>query len=109
MQRIVYILLILFGLFAIVYPSGLVNKMTESYDVPDLIRAWGIYAITIGLLLMFPRYTGLILILCFMVSILWHLLIVRRKGWTMHHKEAIVFNLIAICILFLFLERFILM
>ena len=102
MIRIIYFLLIIFGIFAIIYPNGLVQNMTDSYNVPDLIQAWGIYAITIGLLLQFPQYTIMILILCFSISIIWHIIVANNKKWTTHHKEAIGLNLFAILLCWLY-------
>ena len=103
MIRIIYILLIIFGLFAIIYPNGLVQNMTDSYQVPDLIQAWGIYAVTIGLLLQFPQYVITILLICFSISIIWHIMVAKKNGWTKHHKDAIYMNLFAILICLLFL------
>ena len=54
-NKLIMILFIIFGLFAIIFPNGLVNKISSSYTVPDLIRGWGRYSVTIGLLLYFPQ------------------------------------------------------
>ncbi len=102
---IIYILLIIFGCIALLYPNGKVQKMTDSYDVPDLIQAWGIYAITMGLILLSPRHKIRILIICFLASILWHIIVARKKGWTDHHRHALYLNLgAAISHLFLFMN-----
>jgi len=102
---IIYILLIIFGCIALLYPNGKVQKMTDSYDVPDLIQAWGIYAITMGLILLYPRHKIIILIICFLTSILWHIIVARKKGWTDHHRHALYLNLgAAISHLFLFMN-----
>jgi len=105
MIRIIYILLILFGIFAIIYPNGLVQNMTDSYKVPDLIQAWGIYAVTIGLLLRFPQYTITTLIICFSISVIWHIIVANKNKWTTHHKGAIGLNLCAILVCLLFLWK----
>ena len=44
-MKLISFLFIIFGLYAILFPIGL------SYTVPDLIRGWGIYSITLGLVL----------------------------------------------------------
>ena len=97
-MKVISLLFILLGLYAILFPIGLINNMSESYTVPDLIRGWGIYSVTLGLTLYYKNYIREILILCFIISILWHIDIAQRIGWTKHHKESIVINLIAILI-----------
>tara|TARA_Y100001970_G_C13782026_1_gene625855 strand:- start:292 stop:609 length:318 start_codon:yes stop_codon:yes gene_type:complete len=102
---IIYILLIIFGSMALLYPNGKIEKMTDSYDVPDLIQAWGIYAITMGLMLLYPRHKIIILIICFLASIVWHIIVARKKGWTNHHRQAVYLNIGAVLShLFLFMK-----
>jgi len=98
-MKIISLLFIIFGLYAILFPIGLINNMSESYTVPDLIRGWGIYSITLGLILYYKKYIKEILMMCFIISILWHIDIIQRMGWTQHHKDSIVINLMAILIL----------
>lgn len=101
-KRVLGILFIIFGTYAIIFPGGISkNQITKSYTVIDLIRGWGIYCLAIGVLLFYPIYTKYILFGCFLFSIIWHILIVKRKGWTRHHKESIIINSIAIIILFM--------
>ena len=102
---IIYILLLLFGSMALLYPNGKIQKMTDSYDVPDLVQAWGIYAVTLGLLLLYPRHKIMILIICFLVSILWHIIVAKKKGWTDHHLQALYLNIAAIIYLLTFTRR----
>lgn len=91
------IMFIGFGLYAIINPNGISKtNLEKSYTVTDLIRGWGIYAITIGALLLYPHSIKSILLICFLASIIWHWLIAIRKGWTNHHKSSILINLFAI-------------
>jgi len=53
----------LFGLYAFIFPNGLISNMSNSYTVPDLIRGWGIYSITLGSVLYCPNYIKEILLL----------------------------------------------
>jgi hypothetical protein len=100
-MKIISLLFILFGLYAFIFPKGLISNMSNSYTVPDLIRGWGIYSITLGSVLYCPNYIKELLLLCFIVSIIWHIEIAQRIGWTRHHKESIIINLIVILIVFL--------
>jgi len=97
MKNVKYLLIflfVLFGLYAIVNPVGIsLSNLQKSYSVSDLIRGWGIYSITIGALLYDPQKWMSILILCFLISILWHIEIVRRNEGTPHHKHSIIINL----------------
>ena len=97
---IISFLFIIFGFYAIAFPSGLINKMDESYSVPDLIQGWGIYSVTIGLILLYNKHIKEILLICFIISILWHLNIMKNTGYTEHHRESIIMNIIAIVILY---------
>ncbi len=99
-MNVISLLFIIFGLYAIIFPNGLVNDMLKSYNVPDLIRGWGIYSVTLGLVLYFPKHIKNILLLCFTVSIFWHICIAKRTGYTNHHIESIIINIIVIIILF---------
>lgn len=99
-MKVISILFIVIGLYAYIFPEGLISNMSDSYTVSDLIRGWSIYSITLGLLLYYPNYKKEILLLCFIVSIVWHIKIAQRIGWTRHHKESIGINLIAILVLF---------
>jgi hypothetical protein len=74
----IIVLLISTGLYAFLFPDGLINKMTDSYTVPDLIRGWGLYAVTLGFILYKSQYAKQILIMCFAVSILLHLNIIKK-------------------------------
>ena len=94
---LVMIMFIFFGLYAIINPNGVSKaNLKKSYNVSDIIRGWGIYAVTIGFLLLYPYFSKNILIVCFLASILWHWLIANRKGWTKHHKSSIYINLFAL-------------
>ena len=93
-------LLILLGIFAIIFPRGLVDDMMKSYTVPTLIQGWGIYAVTVGLLLLYPTHTQTILFACFFSSIIWHMSMAQTTGYTKHHIESIVVNSVAIIGLF---------
>ena len=96
---ILSILFILFGLIAFIKPNIVsFENLNKSYTVYDLVRGWGIYSITIGLLLYYPYYTKYILLFCFTISILWHILLITIKR-TSHHFQSIIFNLIAIILL----------
>ena len=92
-------LFIIFGLYAIIFPHGIVNKMTDSYKVPDLIQGWGIYSITLGAILLYKKELKIILLSCFIISIFWHINIGKNVSFTNHHIEAIIANIIAIIIL----------
>ena len=88
------------GLYAIIDPQGItLQELEQSYTVPDVIRGWGIYSVTIGVLLSFPQYQQPILLLCFFFSIIWHSLIVYNNQWTLHHKQSIVANVIVIILI----------
>ena len=91
---IISYLFILFGIYAVIKPSGIsIENLKKSYNVSDLIRGWGIYCITIGLLLYYPKeYVKYILITCFIASILWHISIIQKSGNTLHHKQSIIIN-----------------
>ena len=95
--NLLIIMFLCFGLYAIANPNGISKaNLEKSYTVTDLIRGWGIYAVTIGALLLYPQSIKSILILCFLASIIWHWLISIRKGWTSHHKQSILINLFAV-------------
>ena len=99
-DNIINILFIGFGLYAIINPKSISLEETEkSYNTQDLIKGWGIYSVTIGALLRFPQpsYKRLIFRLCFISSIIWHLEIVKRSGWTLHHKHSIIVNFV-VCV-----------
>lgn len=86
---------ICFGAFAMVSPGGISGaSMMDSYQVEDLIRGWGIYAVTIGLLLLYPESFILIVFTCLLVSIVWHLEMMCRRRMTAHHVQACVANLV---------------
>jgi hypothetical protein len=97
-------LFIIFGLYDIAFPVGLINKMDESYTVADLIQGWGIYSVTIGLILLYNKHIKEILLTCFIISILWRLNIMKNTGYTNHHRESIIMNTIAIVILYISFE-----
>ena len=62
----------------------------------DLIRGWGIYAVTIGLILYAPSKYEITVGACLVVSIAWHLEMVCRRGQTTHHVQAIFANILAL-------------
>ena len=65
------------------------------YTVTDLIRGWGIYAITIGLLLLSKNRSNFISYIlggCLFASIIWPVFIVTRSGMTPHHKHSLIIN-----------------
>ena len=93
-------LLVIFGLYGILCSFETRNQMTDSYSVSDLIQGWGIYSVTLGLILIFPENYKFILFMCFISSILWHITISNNTQYTNHHIEAIVMNSIAIIILY---------
>ena len=90
----VCIMLVLFGSSAILFPAGIVNDsdVSASYTTDDLVRGWGIYAITLGLVAAFPKFTRSFFIGCFASSVVWHLEIARRSGWTVHHRQSVWIN-----------------
>ena len=93
-NNIINLLFIGFGLYAIVNPKNItLEEIKRSYNTNDLIKGWGIYSVTIGSLLRYPKKKQLILQLCFLTYILWHFLIVNNSGWTLHHKHRIIINL----------------
>ena len=94
-------LFIIFGSYAIISPQGIsLENLKKSYEVTDLIRGWGIYAITIGLLLFWKdAYLKSSLIICFIASILWHLSIINRIGNTAHHMHSIIINGIVLLVI----------
>ena len=92
------LLFIIFGTFAILFPKGMRNNNNKSYTVDDLIQGWGIYACTIGAIIAYPSYMRYILMTCFTASILWHIVIAEKKGWTTHHKQSIIINMFVLCI-----------
>jgi len=97
MKNILSFLFILFGLYAIINPVGIsLSNLQKSYSEGDLIRAWGIYAVVLGAILYFPLQWKIILISCFVASILLHIEISIRKGWTAHHKHSISINFICL-------------
>jgi hypothetical protein len=96
-NNIIIFLFIGFGLYAIINPKSIsIEENKKSYETQDLVKGWGIYSVTIGALLIFhqPFYANLILRMCFISSIIWHIEIVKRRGWTPHHKHAIIVNLV---------------
>jgi hypothetical protein len=97
--KVLQLLFICVGLYAIINPAGISLQETEqSYSVIDLIRGWGIYSVTIGAILGFPEKIKLILLLCFSSSIIWHVLIANKNKWTLHHKHSIFANAVAFII-----------
>jgi len=99
MYNILSVFFILFGLYAIIFPSGHITNMNDSYSVNDLLQGWGIYSVTLGLILYYPNYIKQILLGCFTISILWHINIININGYTQHHKISIIINIIAILVL----------
>ena len=98
-------LFILFGLYAILFPNGLVNNMMDSYTVNYLLQGWGIYSVTIGLIILYKKYIKEILFSCFIAGIFWHFYIIKYNGYTDHHIESIIINIIAIIILLFFVGK----
>jgi len=96
-EILLYMLFIIFGIYAIINPAGISLLETEkSYEVKDLIRGWGIYSTTIGSMLALPKKKKKILLTCLTYSIIWHIQIAKEKIWTKHHKQSIGANLIGI-------------
>jgi hypothetical protein len=96
-KSILAILFLFFGIIAFINPNGRsLENLEKNYSVSDLIRGWAIYSITIGLLLYYPNHLTFILIFCFIISILWHFSIIKKRGWTRHHKGSIGINIIAL-------------
>ena len=90
------ILFYIFGIYAIINPKQLINsEPNNNYSANDLIRGWGIYCLTIGMILEKKFSINNILRFNFIISILWHLHIVKRIGWTKHHNNSIIINFIA--------------
>jgi|TARA_B110000196_G_C20790626_1_gene495381 hypothetical protein len=88
-------LFIIFGLYGIINP----NDGNGSYKNDDLMQAWGIYSVTLGLLIaMKKKYYTTILFYCFLVSIIWHLYLIKKNGMTAHHKYSIAINTILLLI-----------
>lgn len=99
---VIYWLFVIFGLGAIIYPKKItLEEIENSYETQDINRGWGIYSVTIGALLIFPALEITILRLCFISSILWHLFIIIRSGWTLHHKHSIIANLVVFFLTFM--------
>ena len=92
--KILGCIFILFG--SVTFGDFLINDPESSYTVRDLLHGWGIYSITIGSILLARQYIKTNLIICFVVSIIWHLSIVKKRKWTSHHVHSIIANLVAI-------------
>lgn len=101
-MKILGLLFIVFGMCGIIIPGA----YRDNYTVYDILRAWGIYSVTIGALLIYPRNICEILICCFIVSIIWHYIIVynnpNKPRWTTHHVSAIIANLFAIVLVIIY-------
>jgi hypothetical protein len=96
-DKILYFLFIFFGLYAIIDPTGITLSSTiSSFSTNDLIRGWGIYSITIGAILFNPSYIKYILMLCFIASIIWVVLIADKCGFTTHHMQHIFINIVGL-------------
>ena len=94
---LVVVMFVIFGIYAIVLPQNISQtELEKSYDVLDLIRGWGIYSLTIGLMLMFRGDIPKILAGCLIASIGWHAQIIQKNNWTEHHKHSIAFNSLAL-------------
>lgn len=96
-SNIINIIFVGFGLYAIINPMNIsLEEIEKSYTTPDIIKCWGIYSLTIGALLIFPQpyYKKPILRVCFISSIIWHLGIVKRYGWTLRHTHSIIVNFV---------------
>lgn len=99
-RECVALLFIIFGLLTCLNTSDTTEEdWKNTYSRLDLLRGWGIYAVTIGMILMFPDNIKKILQLCFVVSILWHADITQCKGWNRHHYQAVYANLLALNLL----------
>jgi hypothetical protein len=88
------------GLFSIIYPNYISNKSLDKlYTFEDLIRAWGIYSTTIGLLLYYKcRHINVILMFCFIASIIWNLNMISKR-YCIHNIKSVSYNLIALLLI----------
>ncbi len=100
MRQVLILMFLGFGIFAMVAPEGISGQdMETSYTVRDLIRGWGIYCFLVGMLLADEISTANAIRLALFLSIVWHIGIMSRKGYTIHHSQAIVANAVAIIVL----------
>ena len=98
-MKIIIFLFYFFGIYQIINTNK--NKQNiNNYTVNDLIRGWGIYCLNIGMLLTNIvssktniNYIKFCLQFNFIISIIWHLFIVKRIGWTKHHCQSVFINL----------------
>jgi hypothetical protein len=90
-------MLLAIGLVAVAAPQA-IRDAPQSYDVLDLVRGWGIYALGLAAVCTAPPPTThthpAVLRWVFAVSVLWHVEIAARRGWTAHHKQAVVLNVV---------------
>jgi len=101
-MKLLHFLFIIFGLYAIILPSD----ENGSYKHADLMQAWGIYSITLGLLIVsHKKYYKTILFYCFLASIIWHFYLIKKNGMTEHHKHSIVINIFAIFLLWISMNK----
>jgi len=101
-MKLLSFLFIIFGLYAIILPSD--GK--GSYKNADLMQAWGIYSVTLGLLIVsHKKYYKTILFYCFLASIIWHFYLIEKNGMTEHHKHSIAVNIFAIFLLWISLNK----
>ena len=93
-------LLLVFGIVGVAAPRS-IRGAAQSYDVFDLVRGWGIYALALGsLCITVPAQTQPVLIrllgCTFVASVLWHIEIAARRGWTRHHEQAVALNVMGV-------------
>lgn len=100
-REFIALLFIIFGLLSYYNIPGKPEQEWQIiYSTTNLLRGWGIYSITVGMILLFPDDIKTILQLCFIVSMMWHADIAQCRGWNKHHYQAIYANLFALCITF---------
>lgn len=77
-------------------PKGI----AASYTPLDLVQGWALYAVALAAVIACPSEWRLVMSTVFGVSILWHMVLMRRSGPTRHHALACVANAVglALCV-----------
>ena len=94
---------IILGIYSYLYPENISASLPDKkYSIGELIKAWAIYSIIVGLLLLDSNrnYTNLILVVCFLLSIYWNVNIALYK-YDIYYIISILFNLLALLLIFL--------